>query len=481
MIKRFLIGFTALISIFLFTNKVSADQIDYTDKKLSYNTIRKLSYEYFGEALGEELTTSGDYSIYAFIYHDRYTDKTFINIDYYLGTNFLVSYDNEKTASNKTTIKGYSLNYNVTDETYDGFTELHTWEPYYISWFYNNEIFPISNTWFPSRTIYSSFVSDNFSFSNGTYNFLSFTDNDSFNSPIINPTNKTITIPIEHFYNEGKWENYYLYFSSPSLHNMNYKLTFEYINNSSDLPVLPVELILNDKVANVFEHMADIQNSKYTADNGFGGGFTVDAGHFGGGGGGGRFGDEEEITSCMATTPFTYNGSFANENIFGVVVLSLNSCSDLTGKTPDDFSTKSIKITYDAKIIDLSADPTGPSTDSVGDMLEDIRNEYELEQEEIKFEIFQPVIKLINDKLPIINQFTQILSQFKYDSEIDDPPVFKVNIPYFNLKNIEIFNFQFFDDYRDLVIDLQCFIMGIYTAFKSYKIVSGYFGGGNNE
>jgi len=261
---------------------------------------------------------------------------------------------------------------------------------------------------------------------------------------------------------------------------MNYSLKFEYISKDTNLPELPIELILNDKIDDAHQHLANIANSKYTSANGFGGGFSINAGYFGGGGGGGRLDDDTDTNSCMSTSPFTYNGSFSNERIYGLVALSLNSCYDLTGKTPDDFNTEAIKISYNARLVDLNTEGE-LGNDAIGDMLEDIRNEHELEQENISFDIFAPVIKLITDKLPIINQFNQILSQFNYDEQFDTPPVFEVDIPFFGLEDVEVFNFQFFDEYRDYVINLQCLIMAIYTAVKCYRIVSGYFGGGGSE
>lgn len=472
MIKRCLIGFTVLISCFLFASKVSAQEITLT------------GYTYDTDVVYATLKNNGiDVSNYKYIIMNGYFTSTDQILIYLFNDNFTWLDVDARTGGTSKVYRGapYGINYTValykanntivksgtyTSNGYNG-SGVSSW--------YGNSGYFMLRTNFP---VYSNYDTGITGVSGTVYNnYLTLPVN---NELVIDEINKTITIPIYYFYQNEEWQNYYLYFASPTINNMNYSLKFEYISKDKNLPELPIELIIHDKIDDVHQHLANISNSKYTSGNGFGGGFSVTAGNFGGGGGGGRFDDNTDINSCMATTPFTYSGSFANERIYGLAALSLNSCYDLTGKTPNDFNTEAIKITYNARLIDLNTEGE-LGNDPIGDMLEDIRNEHQLEQENISFDIFAPVIKLVTDKLPIINQFNQILNQFNYNENFDTPPTFFVDIPYFNLKNIEVFNFHFFDEYRDYAINLQCLIMAIYTSIKCYRIVNGYFGGGDSE
>ena len=143
-----------------------------------------------------------------------------------------------------------------------------------------------------------------------------------------------IDIPISDLYDDDSdtWKPFLKYFKSTNEDN-SYNFHLTYIDDSSsNLPSIPLELFINNNVVDIESYNLNVSNSTYSNVNGYGGGFSIGGGSFGGGGGGGRITSSD---SCLATDDYTsYNNTLSNDNTYGVLILSPNSCSDLTGKTP---------------------------------------------------------------------------------------------------------------------------------------------------
>lgn len=278
-----------------------------------------------------------------------------------------------------------------------------------------------------------------------------------------------LKIPISDLYESGTWKKYQFVFMSNTENTYNYDIRIELVPRSdiNDNKPIPLQIYMGQEISDIKEYQEKIQNSPTSDPDGYGGGFTMNSGSFGGGGGGGRFDENDTYQSC-STFPITESSTFKSKLNYKVVTILTNSCSDISSLTPSDFTTEYIYIYYNARMYE-----------SVEDAIDDNLN-IDVPTDSIFYDnIIKPIIELINKKMPIITQLKNILYSFQYVEENDSPPQFNIDltpigIPY----NGTVIDFTFYAQYRDTIFFWIKFIFAYKTLIKILNIVKNMFGGG---
>lgn len=168
--------------------------------------------------------------------------------------------------------------------------------------------------------------------------------------------NNYIKIPVTDIYDSttGTWKTKQYVFMADKNYNLTPKIEFYFYlkdqeETESSNPV-PLLVYVNNNILDIQEYIEKIASSPTSDPDGYGGGFGLSGGSFGGGGGGGRFDDEEDLTNACTVTPFSYNLNMNSFLHYATVTINFSQCQDLTGKTPDNFTTEYIYIFYNGKL-----------------------------------------------------------------------------------------------------------------------------------
>lgn len=284
-----------------------------------------------------------------------------------------------------------------------------------------------------------------------------------------------IQIPISELYDYERhvWKKKQLVFladsSIPILEGTKPTIQFYFQLKEKEASSIPHELplyIYINNVTDLEEYQDKIANSPTTDPDGYGGGFSLDGGNFGGGGGGGRFDlNDSEIGKSCISLPYQYDLKVPNYYTYAVLTIIPNYCMDISTMTPEEFSTDSLYIFYNGKVYE-----------NVLDAVDDV-----LQVEEDN--ILSPFINLINRKFPIINQLWTIIQSLKYDKTKFTRPSLTIDFSVVGGQKQEFFTDGFFEAYNSYRSILDFFLylgIGFLTIPKAIGYIKDYFGGGNN-
>lgn len=166
-----------------------------------------------------------------------------------------------------------------------------------------------------------------------------------------------------------------------------------------------------------------------------------------------------------------YNYYFSTDN-----GQTFNEVIELS-KLANDIRKKNYYFDYDTTVILKITDKEGNFINSFPYKIEFTKISGEANKET---NFLTNIVDIVLNKFSIFEQAYNIYNLYlNYDFEDNKPNIPKINLSFLGIeKEYEIFDFTFYDKYREMIFNYTKLSLALYTLFKLYKIVKGYFGGG---